>query len=88
MIEAHGERGIDGAARRCRAEMQAVRRAVDVVEDVVDAGFNLERQRVALGTGGERIVARESPYLVALAVAVQLIVAFAGHAAVEAEAHG
>ena len=63
MVEAHGERSVDGAARRGRTEVQPVGRTVAVVEDVVDA--SLQAAAAAQLVGGS-----QAPELIAAAVAV------------------
>ncbi len=40
VVEAQGQRGIHRRSRRIRSEMQAMRRAVHVIEDIVHSGLN------------------------------------------------
>ena len=85
MIEPDGEGSIHGSARVGGAEMQPMIGLIHIVEDVIDSCFEVEGEGTLLAVlGGERIVARQSPKLVALAVAVQLVVAFGGGTSVNA----
>ena len=77
MIESDGESGIHSEAWGGGAEVQSVVGLIDIVEEVIHACFHIEVEWSLLTSfGTERIVACQSPYLIALAVTIELIISF------------
>ena len=64
--------------------MQTMIGAIHVVKDIIDSCLQTEQPLLA---DGEFMVRGQSPDLIALAVAVNLIIAFARHTAIESHAH-
>ena len=85
MVESYRESRIEGGTWCGGAEVKTMIGLVYIIEDVVNACFHIEGERLLLAPIGTKgIVAGKSPELIALAVAVQLVVAFGRGASVYA----